>query len=113
MNYIENDWTEFKGGTAKCIFVNSDADKNQVLNALRKHVFSHRSIWKLWIHYNGHGTVVLSHAEAAKAGEWICKSNSRLRIEDLLRVCSEKADQQPAHTFGNKLSLDITGDGCG
>ena len=79
---------------SECLFLSADADRKTVLCSLRRHLFSHKRVTDVYVHYCGHGTIEVKFADAAKAGAWICANNERVYIEDILRICKEVATHQ-------------------
>jgi hypothetical protein len=77
--------------------INAAPMKSEVLNSLKNHLDSHRSLDSVNIHYNGHGKVVVDNKLAHTAGRWVCGNNEEISIEDILKICSNKAENQPAH----------------
>ena len=75
-------WTNNK----ECFFSNADADRNTVFSTLRKHMFSHKVLDRVYIYYNGHGSVNIFFKFADQAGRMICANEETIGLDEILRV---------------------------
>ena len=70
-----------------------ETEKLKVLKALKSHLFSHKTLKWVYVHYKGHATIEVTYKRASEAGRWCCGNNEYICIEDVIEVCDLKCRQ--------------------